>query len=131
CMAVFDDFFFSSRRRHTRSKRDWSSDVCSSDLDVGSGKTLVAAAAALFAIEAGYQVALMAPTELLAEQHKQNFLHWLRPLNIPVGWLAGSMKASEKKAVLAQLAAGTLPMVVGTHALFQEAVVYRQLGLLI
>jgi len=99
--------------------------------DVGSGKTLVAAAAALFAIEAGYQVALMAPTELLAEQHKQNFLHWLRPLNIPVGWLAGSMKASEKKAVLAQLAAGTLPMVVGTHALFQEAVVYRQLGLLI
>lgn len=99
--------------------------------DVGSGKTLVAAAAALSAIEAGYQVALMAPTELLAEQHLQNFLHWLRPLSIPVGWLSGSMKASEKKAVLAQLAAGTLPIVVGTHALFQEAVVYQQLGLLI
>lgn len=99
--------------------------------DVGSGKTLVAATAALAAIEAGYQVALMAPTELLAEQHYQNFTQWFRPLSLQVGWLSGSMKTSDKKGVLAQLAAGTLPIVVGTHALFQEAVVYRQLGLII
>lgn len=99
--------------------------------DVGSGKTLVAAMAALSAIEAGYQVALLAPTELLAEQHYENFKQWLRPLNIPVGWLSGSVKASEKKAVLAQLAQGSLPIVVGTHALFQEAVVYHKLGLIL
>lgn len=99
--------------------------------DVGSGKTLVAAMAALSAIEAGFQVALLAPTELLAEQHWENFKQWFRPLNIPVGWLTGSLKASDKKAVLAQLAQGSLPIVVGTHALFQDAVVYHRLGLIL
>ncbi len=99
--------------------------------DVGSGKTLVAAMAALNAIEAGYQVALLAPTELLAEQHRDNFKQWFRPLNIPVGWLTGSIKTSDKKAVLAQLAQGSLPIVVGTHALFQDAVVYHRLGLIL
>lgn len=99
--------------------------------DVGSGKTLVAASAALMAIEAGQQVVLMAPTELLAEQHFSNFQRWLRPLSIPVGWLTGSCKASDKKATLAQLASGQLSIVVGTHALFQQAVVYRQLGLIL
>lgn len=99
--------------------------------DVGSGKTLVAAITALSAIEAGYQVALLAPTELLAEQHWENFKKWFRPLNLQVGWLTGSLKVSDKKAVLAQLAQGTLPIVVGTHALFQEAVVYKKLGLIL
>src|SRR5699024_12681426 len=91
--------------------------------DVGSGKTFVAATSSLAGIEAGYQVTLMAPTELLAEQHYQNFTQWFRPLSLQVGWLSGSMKTSDKKGVLAQLAAGPLPIVVGTHAVFQEAAV--------
>src|SRR5699024_11712064 len=64
-------------------------------------------------------------------QHWENFKHWFRPLKIPVGWLTGSLKASDKKAVLAQLAQGSLPIVVGTHALFQDAVVYHKLGLIL
>lgn len=99
--------------------------------DVGSGKTLVAAAAALAAIESGYQVALMAPTELLAEQHRDNFRRWLAPLGIAVHWLAGSLGAKARRETLAALADGTASITVGTHALFQDAVHFNRLGLTI
>ena len=99
--------------------------------DVGSGKTLVAALAALSAIGAGYQVALMAPTELLAEQHANNFRGWLEPLGIEVGWLAGKLKGKARNEVLARLEAGDIQMLVGTHAIFQESVTYQQLALVI
>ncbi|WP_323772557.1 ATP-dependent DNA helicase RecG [Alcanivorax sp.] len=99
--------------------------------DVGSGKTLVAAAAALAAIESGYQVALMAPTELLAEQHRDNFRHWLAPLGIEVHWLAGSLGVKVRRETNAALADGSARIVVGTHALFQEAVQFHRLGLTI
>ena len=99
--------------------------------DVGSGKTLVAAAAALVAMESGYQVALMAPTELLAEQHLNNFRHWLAPLGSDVHWLAGSGGAKARRETLAALADGSAALVVGTHALFQDAVAFQRLGLII
>ncbi|BBO25806.1 ATP-dependent DNA helicase RecG [Alteromonas sp. I4] len=99
--------------------------------DVGSGKTLVAALAALSAIGAGYQVALMAPTELLAEQHANNFSQWLEPLGIQVGWLAGKLKGKAREQVLENLANGTIQMLVGTHAIFQEQVTYSHLALVI
>ncbi|MEQ5806212.1 ATP-dependent DNA helicase RecG [Alteromonas sp. NFXS44] len=99
--------------------------------DVGSGKTLVAALAALSAIGAGYQVALMAPTELLAEQHASNFRDWLSPLGIEVGWLAGKLKGKVRQEVLTRLASGEIQMLVGTHAIFQEQVEYQQLALVI
>ncbi|WP_456412094.1 ATP-dependent DNA helicase RecG [Thiolapillus sp.] len=99
--------------------------------DVGSGKTIVAAVAALQAMEAGFQVALMAPTELLAEQHLKNFLHWLEPLGVRVGWLSGRVKGKARQALLQQLADGDLSLLVGTQALFQEDVRYHSLGLVI
>ncbi|EKF74318.1 ATP-dependent DNA helicase RecG [Alcanivorax hongdengensis A-11-3] len=99
--------------------------------DVGSGKTLVAAAAALAAIESGYQVALMAPTELLAEQHRDNFRQWLTPLGIEVHWLAGSLGVKARRETNAALAEGRAQIVVGTHALFQDAVQFHRLGLTI
>ncbi|KJY84114.1 ATP-dependent DNA helicase RecG [Vibrio galatheae] len=99
--------------------------------DVGSGKTLVAALAALRALEHGYQVALMAPTELLAEQHALNFANWLEPMGIKVGWLAGKLKGKAKQAELANIASGEAQMVVGTHALFQEHVEFNHLALVI
>ncbi len=99
--------------------------------DVGSGKTLVAALAALRAIENGYQVALMAPTELLAEQHAANFSQWLAPMGIEVGWLAGKLKGKAKQAQLDNIASGVAKMVVGTHALFQEQVAFSHLALVI
>jgi ATP-dependent DNA helicase RecG len=99
--------------------------------DVGSGKTLVAAAAALLAIASGYQVAVMAPTELLAEQHRRNFSAWLEPLAISVAWLAGSVKGKKRETVLAEIAGGSAGLVVGTHALFQEGVEFARLGLVI
>lgn len=98
--------------------------------DVGAGKTLVAAIAALQAIEAGYQVALMAPTEILAEQHFLNFSQWFAPLGIEVAWLAGKLKGKARAAALEQIAGGT-PMVVGTHALFQAEVQFHNLALAI
>lgn len=97
--------------------------------DVGSGKTLVAALAALGAIEAGYQVALMAPTELLAEQHGRSFAMWLEPLGIRVGLLTGRLKGKGRESTLAQLAAGDIQFAVGTHALFQEQVNFARLAL--
>ena len=98
--------------------------------DVGAGKTVVAAFAALQAIEAGYQVALMAPTEILAEQHYLNFSRWLQPLGLETAWLAGKLKGKARVTALEQIAAGA-PMVVGTHALFQEEVRFRNLALAI
>ncbi|MEE1921559.1 ATP-dependent DNA helicase RecG [Pseudomonas sp. 148P] len=98
--------------------------------DVGAGKTVVAALAALQALEAGYQVALMAPTEILAEQHFITFKRWLEPLGIEVAWLAGKLKGKARVAALEQIATGT-PMVVGTHALFQEEVKFHNLALAI
>ena len=98
--------------------------------DVGAGKTVVAALAALQALEAGYQVALMAPTEILAEQHFINFTKWLEPLNIEVAWLAGKLKGKARAKALEHIASG-VPMVVGTHALFQDGVVFKNLALAI
>jgi ATP-dependent DNA helicase RecG len=99
--------------------------------DVGSGKTLVAAMAALSAISAGYQVVMMAPTELLAEQHMNNFQGWFAPLGIEVGWLAGKLKGKARTETLENLASGKLQLLVGTHAVFQEAVQYKSLALVI
>ncbi len=99
--------------------------------DVGSGKTVVAALAALRAIEAGKQVALMAPTELLAEQHLNNFRAWFEPLGIKVMWLAGKVTGKARTAALAQLVSGEAQMIVGTHALMQEKVAFHSLALVI
>jgi ATP-dependent DNA helicase RecG len=99
--------------------------------DVGSGKTVVAALAAAQAIDAGYQAALMAPTEILAEQHFGRIAQWLVPLGVRVAWLAGKLKASEKRAAQQAAATGTARLVVGTHALIQEAVEFARLGLAI
>ena len=99
--------------------------------DVGSGKTVVAAAAALRAVETGAQAALMAPTELLAEQHYRNFRNWLDELGIEVAWLTGRLTGKARRTLLERLAAGDIQMVVGTHALFQETVVFTELALVI
>ena len=99
--------------------------------DVGSGKTVVAALAALAAVSAGYQAAIMAPTEILAEQHYRNFADWLAPLGVTVSWLSGKAKQAERRATLAALASGESSIAVGTHALFQEEVVFRELALVI
>ncbi|RJQ48621.1 MAG: ATP-dependent DNA helicase RecG [Gammaproteobacteria bacterium] len=99
--------------------------------DVGCGKTLVAACAALHAIEAGWQVALMAPTELLAEQHLQNFTRWLAPLDIKVATLTGRLKKGARADITARIQSGEAALVIGTHALFQEGVLFHKLGLVI
>lgn len=99
--------------------------------DVGSGKTLVAALAALTAIDNGKQVALMAPTEILAEQHANNFANWLRPFGIEVGWLAGKVKGKARNAQLEAIKNGDVQMIIGTHALFQESVEFNDLALII
>jgi ATP-dependent DNA helicase RecG len=99
--------------------------------DVGSGKTIVAALAAAQAIDAGYQAALMAPTEILAEQHARKLRGWLEPLGVTVAWLAGSLKAKDKRAALEASASGAAQLVIGTHAIIQEAVEFARLGLVI
>jgi len=99
--------------------------------DVGCGKTVVAAAAALNAVDRGFQVAIMAPTELLAEQHRNSFFHWFDPLGIRVAWLTGSLRKAMRERTLAEIASGEAQVVVGTHALFQEGVDYARLGLVI
>ena len=99
--------------------------------DVGSGKTVVAALAALQAIENGYQVVLMAPTEILAEQHFQKLSAWLLPLGVTVAWLSGSQKKKQRQAALDAIATGAAMLATGTHALFQEQVEFSQLGLAI
>ncbi len=99
--------------------------------DVGSGKTVVAALAALRAVESGWQAAVMAPTELLAEQHFRNFSQWLGPLGVEIGWLSGRMSGRQRESALAAVASGEAAVVVGTHALFQESVHFHRLGLVI
>ena len=99
--------------------------------DVGSGKTVVAAVAAAQAVAAGFQVAIMAPTEILAEQHLQSFQQWFAPLDIHVGWLVGKHSKSQKKQIIEQLADGSLQIVLGTHAMFQASVEFQRLGLVI
>jgi ATP-dependent DNA helicase RecG len=99
--------------------------------DVGSGKTIVAALAALQAIESGYQAAVMAPTEILAEQHYRKLGAWLRPLGIEVAWLSGSQKKKEREKALQAVASGEAALAIGTHALFQDEVDFHKLGLAI
>ncbi|HZX77962.1 ATP-dependent DNA helicase RecG [Lysobacter sp.] len=99
--------------------------------DVGSGKTVVAAMAAMLAVEAGKQAALMAPTELLAEQHMGNLRGWLEPLGVRVAWLAGKVTGKARQKVLEEIASGEAQVVVGTHALMQEGVAFRDLALAI
>jgi ATP-dependent DNA helicase RecG len=97
--------------------------------DVGSGKTVVAALAAARAIDAGWQCALMAPTEILAEQHFNKLVQWLQPLGITVAWLTGSRKGKARAAMLEKIASGEAGLVVGTHAVIQDDVVFARLGL--
>ena len=99
--------------------------------DVGAGKTLVAALTACHALDSVWQVAVMAPTEILAEQHLANFEKWFSPLGIGVGWLAGKQTAKERAAALSAISDNTVQVVVGTHALFQDSVVFAKLGLVI
>ena len=99
--------------------------------DVGSGKTIVAALAAAQAIENGFQVAMMAPTEILAEQHFRKLSDLLTPIGVTVTWLTGSLKTKEKRAAIAAIAGGTTQLAIGTHALFQDGVRFANLGLAI
>ncbi|MCW5589633.1 MAG: ATP-dependent DNA helicase RecG [Legionellales bacterium] len=99
--------------------------------DVGCGKTVVAAIALLQGIESGFQTALMAPTEILAEQHYHNFQKWLAPLGISMAWLSGKIKGKARTAVLTAIATGQAQLIIGTHALFQEHVNFQRLGLLV
>jgi len=99
--------------------------------DVGSGKTVVAALACIKTIESGYQAAVMAPTEILAEQHYQNFKNWLQPLGIEVAWLSGKLKGKKREHMLELIASGKAAMVVGTHALFQKDVKFNNLALVV
>ena len=99
--------------------------------DVGSGKTVVAALAAARSIDAGWQCALMAPTEILAEQHFRKLIGWLEPLGVQVAWLTGSRKGRARKAMLAALASGEAMLAVGTHAVIQDDVQFARLGLAI
>ncbi|MES2283502.1 MAG: ATP-dependent DNA helicase RecG [Pseudomonadota bacterium] len=99
--------------------------------DVGSGKTVVAALAAMRCIDAGWQCALMAPTEILAEQHFRKLVAWLEPLGIKTAWLTGSQKAKQRRESLAAIASGEAMLVVGTHAVIQDKVVFKNLALAI
>ncbi|MEH6578845.1 MAG: ATP-dependent DNA helicase RecG [Amphritea sp.] len=99
--------------------------------DVGSGKTVVAALAALQAVEGGFQAAVMAPTEILAEQHFINFSNWLEPLGLKVAWLAGKLKGKKRQVQMDAISSGEAHVVVGTHALFQDDVLFNNLGLVV
>ena len=99
--------------------------------DVGSGKTVVAALAAATAIDAGWQCALMAPTEILAEQHFKKLVGWLQPLGVSIAWLTGSRKGKARSEAVAQVASGQAQLVIGTHAVIQDDVVFARLGLAI
>ncbi|MEL7314244.1 MAG: ATP-dependent DNA helicase RecG [Cyanobacteria bacterium J06559_3] len=97
--------------------------------DVGSGKTVVAVVAILSAIQAGYQAALMAPTEVLAEQHYRKLVEWFNALNLPVELLTGSTRTAKRRQILGELSTGELPLLVGTHALIEDPVQFQRLGL--
>lgn len=99
--------------------------------DVGSGKTLIAIAACLQVIEAGYQAVMMAPTEILAEQHLRNFSNWLEPMGIRLAWLSGKLTASKSNEMKELIATGTANAIIGTHALFQQGVNFKNLALVI
>lgn len=99
--------------------------------DVGSGKTLVAIAGCLQVIEAGYQAVMMAPTEILAEQHLRNFSKWLEPLGVRLAWLSGKLTASKANEMKALIASGTANAIIGTHALFQQGVEFKNLALVV
>lgn len=99
--------------------------------DVGSGKTVVAALAALKAVAAGYQVAIMAPTEILASQHRSVFTAWFEPLGLSIGWLTGKVKGRARQSQLAAIAEQQAQIIIGTHALFQKEVQFAHLGLVI
>ncbi len=99
--------------------------------DVGCGKTVVAALAALSALASGYQVAVMAPTDLLADQHASSFSHWLEPLGVKVGFISGRLKKDDRSSALADLAQGKTGLAIGTHALFQDDIEFARLGLII
>jgi len=99
--------------------------------DVGSGKTIVAAHAMLRAVESGFQAALMAPTELLAEQHFRVLSDWLKPLGIEVAWLSGKIKGHERRDILERIVTGDAAVVIGTHALFQQDVIFSDLALVV
>ncbi|MES2300403.1 MAG: ATP-dependent DNA helicase RecG [Pseudomonadota bacterium] len=99
--------------------------------DVGSGKTVVAALAAAQAIDSGYQAALMAPTEILADQHFRKIAAWMEPLGVKVAWLTGSLKKKDKTAATALIESGEAQLVIGTHALIQDSVQFAKLGLVI
>jgi ATP-dependent DNA helicase RecG len=99
--------------------------------DVGSGKTVVAALAAAQAIDSGFQAVLMAPTEILAEQHFRKIAMWMEPLGVNVAWLTGSLKKKEKTEAQARMESGEAQLVIGTHALIQEGVEFARLGLVI
>lgn len=99
--------------------------------DVGSGKTLVAAITAAHMVESGHQVALMAPTELLSEQHFSGFKKWFEPLGVRILWLTGQVKGKARQAALESIKAGEVDIVIGTHALFQDTVVFKSLGLVL
>src|SRR5690606_39513091 len=98
---------------------------------VGSGKTVIALKSMLLAIDNGFQASMMAPTELLAVQHYHSIRKLLDGMDVPVALLTGSTPASERKTLLAQLKRGELPLLIGTHALIEEAVQFRQLGLVV
>src|SRR3546814_13912816 len=111
CMFLF---FFKQKTAYEMRISDWSSDVCSSDL-----------------ISSGSQVAIMAPTEILAEQHYQKLSSWLQPLGVQVAWLTGSLTGKERKAAIQAIESGQAQLVVGTPALIQDQVVFARLGLTI
>lgn len=136
--SFIDNLPFSLTNAQERVSEDIAADLCQNKPmlrlvqgDVGCGKTMVAALAALQAIASGFQVALMAPTDLLSEQHAVNFEHWLAPLGIVCCRLSGKMSARNKKATLARLASHECQLLIGTHALFQDSVAFSHLGLII
>jgi len=139
---VIDDFYnrltFKPTRAQLRVIKEIETDMAKDKAmlrllqgDVGAGKTVVAAVVALSVIASGFQVALMAPTEILAEQHYQSFQEWFTPFGIQTALLKGKLKASDKKSLLGKLAQGEIQFVVGTHALIQDDVTFKKQGLAI
>ncbi|MBI2312805.1 MAG: ATP-dependent DNA helicase RecG [Betaproteobacteria bacterium] len=136
--ALLDRLLFPLTRAQRRAYGEISRDLSESHPmqrllqgDVGSGKTIVAALAALQAAENGCQCAIMAPTEILAEQHHLKFSAWFAPLDVPIAWIAGGLRKKEREAALKRVASGEATVAIGTHALFQEEVKFRNLGLAI
>src|SRR5205085_5112300 len=127
--AFLETLPFKLTGAQARVVREISADLCAGypmqrllQGDVGSGKTVVAALAAAQAIDSGYQAALMAPTELLAEQHFRKIAAWMEPLGVKVAWLTGSLRKKEKQAASQMAESGEAHLVIGTHALIQDTV---------